>query len=140
MRNAKNGFNNLLQVRERQEDLEIGWLEKDEKGFDEISKTIKKHKPLQKSKELQKICLARGDSNAFQKLLDEKLHGGFPNNVLYTVYSDDTKEIVSFHSFDSGYPIKQLWEWIDSTLKEKSQHVTVGLIVMWTTVSIILAI
>lgn len=109
IRKAKKGYKKLSQIRREEGDLKIGWLEKEEKGFKEILKSLKKHYPVKEKNKVNKVCLAEGKPSDFKSIFDRDFYGAFPNTVLFLEYEGGRDpELISFHGYDPERPRKEL--------------------------------
>lgn len=140
-RRAEQGVERLQKIRTQEGNVEVAYIGREEKGFKEISEVAELVFGF--DKKAKRISLAIGhprDLGEFTGLGME--YGIGDNGVLYAERLQGGPELLRWEPWSptTALELEKLHRGIRLRTRERSHLLTVGLAVLWTTLSIVLAI
>lgn len=137
-RNAMAGVEKIRTPRIEKGEIEIGYIERGETGFKEVKRAAELvYRPFS---DISKIGLAWGPPPALSDFVGEdKLLGAGDNGVVYVEYRDGDRDLLQYRPWtpEATRRLEDLHSAVVTITQQRSQKMTGGLTVVWTTSSIL---
>ena len=140
-RHAEQAVATLREVRTQTDDIRLGYVEKNEKGFKQLSEVIELVFGFEGRAE--RICLAVGRPKDLGEFTGFGMEYGIGDNgVLYAETENGNPELLRWEPWSptTTLELEKLQRGIQLRARERSHFITITLAVLWTTISIVLEV
>ncbi|MCO8266648.1 hypothetical protein NKF06_08625 [Haloferax sp. AB510] len=140
-RRARDGVDRLAHIRERHDDVKLGYLDRDDDEFKEVVEVIELI--FSYDGEPERICMAVGPVSSLGEFTGFGMQYGISENgVLYVVEKSGDQELLQWQPWSpsSTLQMQRLSRGVKQRAQERSHTITVVSAVLWATISIIIVI
>jgi len=137
-RRARDGVQQLQQVREEHDEVRLAYLEEGEHGFKQLVEVAELM--FSYNGDAERLCLAVGRPRDLGEFTGFGMEYGIGDNgVLYIEESDGQKELLRWEAWSptTTLELEKLSRGIRLRAQERSHTITVVLAVLWATLSIV---